>query len=167
MVRLVTEHERDSPPEVNVVTLDEAVATSKKLRFDLIGVSVDQKPPVIKCVDYNRMIFDMQKQKRESNNGADANKALPLKEFRFKAGMDDADFERKAGNMLEYLIKGHLCQASIFARLRHLRQDKDLLTKTAQQICDMAEEHVSQIPKVSSNGTQRAVIKLNPKKKKN
>jgi len=165
-VRLVMELERNAPPEVSVVSLSEAFVKARESRLDLIGVSIDQKPPVIKAADYNRIFFDMQKKSRDVASSTDkkAKKVLPLKEFRFKAGIADNDFERKASSMLEFLNKGHLCQVSIFCKYRLLKQDSELISKMAKRICDLAEEHVSQIPKVSLNGTQRAVIKLNPKK---
>eukprot|EP00586_Coscinodiscus_wailesii_P002179 CAMPEP_0172487734 /NCGR_PEP_ID=MMETSP1066-20121228/16929_1 /TAXON_ID=671091 /ORGANISM="Coscinodiscus wailesii, Strain CCMP2513" /LENGTH=252 /DNA_ID=CAMNT_0013254527 /DNA_START=291 /DNA_END=1049 /DNA_ORIENTATION=- len=163
-VRLVMEVKRNEQPEVSVVTLSEAIAKAKNCHLDLIGVSLKQKPPVVKAADYNKLLFEMQKKSRDSPSDKKTKKLPQLKEFRFKAGIDDNDFERKAKNMIQYLEKGHLCQVSITCRRKLLYLDKELLRKQVQRVCDLAEEHVSQTPKIALSGEQRAVIKLHPKK---
>jgi len=138
-VRLVVETESrgDVSTETKIVTLIEAIEQSSKLGLDLIGVSIEQSPPVIRAQDYAKMAY--RASKRASKNEA-SKKKKPTKEIKFGAGIADNDLARKVGDVLKYLEKGHNCQVTATCRRffasRNPTALSDLIAKVRDQVGD-------------------------------
>ncbi len=149
-VRILVDKGRDEQPDISVVTLTEAISISCDEGNDLIGLNLDQKPPVIKCVDYNRFMSDMRrKTKSKSANAGGGIKRT--KQFSFKSGIDDHDLQRKVTNMVSYLEKGHASQVFLSSNRRNLVQDKNVITTTLSRIQEI----------VGDVGKMQGQLKLN------
>ena len=74
--------------------------------------------PVVKAVDYNRMMYA--KKKREKELAKEQPKAKPLKETKFGAAVETADLERKLAQTMSHLAKGHPVKCTLMARRREL-----------------------------------------------
>ena len=54
-------------------------------------------------------------------------KVLATKEIKFKAGISTADLERKVGNIISYLVKGHTCQVTVTSAFRRAIQNNAIV----------------------------------------
>ena len=175
-VRLVVDKGGGNPPETDVVSLQSAMDTSNDLGLDLMEITLKQDVPVIKAVDYSRLLFEKSKQSKSAGGGAQKRGrkrrtvgagGLPVKEFKFKAGIADNDLERKAENMIKYLIKGHSCQVTIMASRFRLRQDAAASATTLDRVREILGEHVLEPKNRKGNeaGTYTTMqFEPNPKK---
>lgn len=175
-VRLVVDKGAGSPPETDVATLQSAIDTSNDLGLDLMEISVKQDIPVIKAVDYSRLLFEKSKQSKSSGFGKQkggkkgkggGGGGLAVKEFKFKAGIADNDLERKAENMIKYLVKGHRCQVTIIASRFRLREDAAASATTLERVREILGEYVMEPKNKKGNeaGTYTTMqFEPNPKK---
>ena len=170
-VRLVVDKGAGSPPETNVVTLQSAMDTSNDLGLDLMEISVNQDIPVIKALDYSRLLFEKSKQSKSAAGGKrkggmkGKQSGLAVKEFKFKAGIADNDLERKAENMIKYLVKGHHCQVTIIASRFRLREDAAAGATTLGRVREILGEYVLE-PKNRKGNENYSTMKFEPNPKK-
>jgi len=150
-IRLVIDRGADVKPDVELMSLTQAIATTGELGVDLVGINLQQEYPIIKAVDYNKLLYDESKKKSVKGTSGKVNTAQVRKEFQFKAGIDDSDLNRKVQNMISYLQKGHPCQVAITSNRRNLRQDSNAVVTTLDRVCEL----------VGENGTQQGLMKKN------
>jgi len=123
-VRLVVEpDEPGKKSESRVCSLDEAVEVARdEMDVDLVLVTPKEtllkSTPVVKAVDYNRMMYA--KKKREKELAKSQPKAKPLKEIKFGAAVEANDLERKLAQTMLHLSKGHPVKCTLTARKREL-----------------------------------------------
>lgn len=174
-VRLVVDKGAGSPPETDVASLQSAIDTANDLGLDLMEISLKQDIPVIKALDYSRLLFEKSKQSKSSGGGKQkggkkgkgGSGGLAVKEFKFKAGIADNDLERKAENMIKYLVKGHRCQVTIIASRFRLREDAAASATTLDRVRDILGEYVMEPKNKKGNeaGTYTTMqFEPNPKK---
>jgi len=170
-VRLAVDKGAGSPPETNVVTLQSAMDTSNDLGLDLMEISLNQDIPVIKALDYSRLLFEKSKQSKSAAGGKrkggmkGKQSGLAVKEFKFKAGIADNDLERKAENMIKYLVKGHHCQVTIIASRFRLREDAAAGATTLGRVREILGEYVLE-PKNRKGNEKYSTMKFEPNPKK-
>ena len=175
-VRLVVDKGAGNPPETDVTSLQSAIDTSNDLGLDLMEISLKQDVPVIKAVDYSRLLFEKSKQSKSSGVGKQkggkkgkggGGGGLAVKEFKFKAGIADNDLERKAENMIKYLVKGHRCQVTIIASRFRLRENAAASAVTLDRVREILGEYVMEPKNKKGNeaGTYTTMqFEPNPKK---
>jgi translation initiation factor IF-3 len=100
------------PERVRLVDLDntyiasrqEVLARIRETDLDLYRLNGDASPPVYKLLDYGRFRFDQQKKKREQQKKLrELNR--PIKEFKFKPGIDEHDVGVKVHHIRENLAQ--------------------------------------------------------------
>ena len=173
-VRLVVDKGAGNPPETDVVSLQSAIDTANHIGLDLMEISLQQDIPVIKALDYSRLLFEQSKssgggkQKGGGKKGkGGGGSGLAVKEFKFKAGIADNDLERKAENMIKYLVKGHRCQVTIIASRFRLRENAAASAVTLDRVREILGEYVMEPKNKKGNeaGTYTTMqFEPNPKK---
>jgi len=131
-VRLVTDEGPESPSTVQIVSLSEAIEISLDREADLIGANIDSKPPVLRATQLSKLEYKHQQAQKKQRQSSSNRKET--KSFRFKAGIDVHDLERKIKRLKGFLIKGHDCRFTVFARLRTLRQNPEAGIELIEQI---------------------------------
>lgn len=165
-VRLIIDQARDEKPLIEVMSLTDAINVSSEEDSDLVGINLNQEIPVVKCVDYNKFLYQQSKSSSGGSGSSGGNK--PTKQFSFKAGIDDNDLERKAQNMLKYLIKGHACQVTITSNRRNLLDDKDIIESTLDRLKEIIGDDGSPQGKIKKNEYgNRGNLLFQPNSKKN
>jgi translation initiation factor IF-3 len=154
MVRLVIDEGKDLPSTVEVVSLTEAIEISLDRDTDLIGTSLNTDPPVLRATQLSKLEY--KKKQAEAKN----NKVTKLKKsFRFRAGIDDHDLERKAGVMISYLQKGLECEYTIFTKARMLRVNAnagmELVEKIQELVADCGQ--LKKAPSLNEQGNHLRV----------
>lgn len=161
-IRLMVDRGRDTKPEVTVLTLTEAINVSVQEGKDLVSINIDQDIPVVKCIDYNKFMYERSKKSSSSSGG---NK--PTKQFSYKAGIEDDDLQRKAKNMISYLLKGHPCQVTITSTRRNLNQDKNAIETTLGRLVELVGSDGSPQGNLKKNDyNNRGSLLFQPAKKK-
>ena len=77
LVRLVIDQARDEKSQISILSLKKAIEMSSALGVDLVGINLEQNPPVVKAVDYNKLLY--KESKKSSSSGMKSSK-----EFKFK-----------------------------------------------------------------------------------
>jgi translation initiation factor IF-3 len=157
---------------METTTLEQAMAIARNNAIDLVGVSLSQDPPVVKVMDYAKKEYDAlkalkQKKKEQKEKGlGDPNAKLPLKEFKFRAGIAENDLMRKINNMKTYLVKGHRCQVMITSAFRYRREDQNAVKTTMARVVEKVTDCANE-PIIKKGNQQHTAFLLTPKKATN
>lgn len=151
-VRLVTETSSD------IVPIKDALALAKQQELDLIELSPNAVPPVVKIADYKKFIY-------QQNKLAKPPKQKESKTVQFGPQTDEHDYNFKVRHIRNFIEKGHPVKALVFFKGRSImfaEQGEILLLRIATEIEDIAK--VEKMPKLEG---RRMNMFLSPKTKKN
>jgi translation initiation factor IF-3 len=147
--------------EPNIVQLDEALKTAKRLNLDLVEISPNAEPPVCKVIDYKKFIYDQKKKQKAIKSKA---QKVVIKELRFGPNTGEHDFDFKLKHARSFLADGAKVKAFVFFRGRTIifkDQGQILLLKLAQALEDVGV--VENMPKLEG---KKMIMIIAPKKKK-
>ena len=147
--------------EPSVIPIREALDKSVELGLDLVEISPNAKPPVVKIMDYKKFLYEQKK--REKTMKAKASK-VTVKEIRFGPNTDDHDYEFKKKHAEGFLKDGAKLKAYVFFKGRSIvYKDKGeiLLLKLAQELEEVGK--VEQLPRLEG---KRMTMFIAPKNKK-
>ncbi|MBV6439851.1 MAG: Translation initiation factor IF-3 [Saprospiraceae bacterium] len=115
----------DNLDEISTVagqTVEPGIYTTSKLQkwaeemgLDVVEISPNADPPVVRIVDYNKFLY--QKKKREKELKANTTK-VELKEIRFGPETGDHDFDFKVRHAKNFLTEGNKVKAYVQFRGR-------------------------------------------------
>ena len=83
---------------------------AEELGLDVVEISPNADPPVVRIVDYNKFLY--QKRKREKEMKANTTK-VELKEIRFGPETGEHDFEFKVRHAKNFLAEGNKVKAYV------------------------------------------------------
>jgi len=107
-VRLVYEGQNE------IVEAMQAFDQAENLGLDLVLVSDQTEPPVVRIQDFRKLEYEKKKARK-------AGKKVELKEVRFMANISDHDFETKLKRIQGFLEKGN--KVKITVRLKGRERD--------------------------------------------
>mmetsp|Transcript_32267 Transcript_32267/g.47324 ORF Transcript_32267/g.47324 Transcript_32267/m.47324 type:complete len:360 (-) Transcript_32267:135-1214(-) len=166
-VRLVIDQGKGQPSQIDIVSLTAAMDTSSKLGVDLVGINIKQDPPVIKAIDVKKLIYDKNKKSSGSGGGSGGSGMKQTKTYKFKAGIQENDLNRKAENVIKYLSKGHPCQITITSNNFNLKSDSDAVITTLNRVREVVGDYAVEGHKVRKNVKGSfATIAFQPNNKK-
>jgi|TARA_B100000953_G_scaffold175117_1_gene144222 translation initiation factor IF-3 len=145
---------------MDVYPVKKALAIAEEQGLDLVEISPNAKPPVVKVMDYKKFLYEQKK--REKAMKAKASKVV-VKEIRFGPNTDDHDYEFKKRNAEKFLKDGAKLKAFVFFKGRSIVfKDKGeiLLLRLAQDLEELGK--VEQMPKLEG---KRMTMFLSPTKK--
>ena len=125
-----------------IVPLEEAKSRAQEQDLDLVEVSPNADPPVVKIMDWGKAKFDREKKARESRKKA---QVIEVKEVKFRPTIGDNDFNIKLNRAVKFLEKGKKVKVTVFFRYRQLRRPE-----LGAQIMDKVAELTSEIAEVES-----------------
>ena len=161
-VRLVVDEAGETPSTVQVCSLAEAIELSLDRMTDLIGVTLKSDPPVIRAVRLSKLEYQKEqvaaKQKLTS-------KSKQAKTFRFRAGIDANDLNRKIQAMTKFLEQGIECEYTVFSKARTLRENAIAGNELVERIQALVQDFAVQkrAPQTNEQGNHIRVC-LVPKK---
>ncbi len=128
--------------------------------LDLVEISPNAKPPVVRIIDYNKFLYD--KKKKEKEIKAKTQKTV-VKEIRFGPNTDDHDFDFKLRHAQKFLEEGAKVKAYVHFRGRTIvfkDRGELLLLRFLKEL----EEYGSaeSLPKMEG---RRMIVIVSPKKK--
>lgn len=125
------------------VTLKEALEIARSKSLDLVEVSYDQDPPVVKTIDYSKFRFEQIKKSKESKK---KQKVVHLKEIKMRPRIDTHDYDHKIKHARSFLEDGNKVKFTIMFRGReviHSELGFEVMKNIEQDLKD-----VSQVEKV-------------------
>ena len=89
--------------QIGILSKDEALRIAREQELDLVEIAPAAKPPVVKIIDFNKFLYQLEKKKREEKRKA---KASETKELRLGPFMSDNDLQVVIRRGREFLDDG-------------------------------------------------------------
>jgi len=139
-VRLVGE---DGGPVI--IPIEDAIAIARGKELDLVEISSNQDPPVVKVIDFSKYRFEQLKKAKEAKK---KQKIIHVKEIKFRPSIDTHDYTHKVNHAREFLEKGDKVKFTLMFRGREIIH-KDLGFKVMDNIKNDIQD-IAQIEKAPS-----------------
>lgn len=133
--------------QIGVISKAEALKIASDQGLDLVEISPNANPPVVKIVDWGKYNYQRTKQLQKNRRNT---KTLEIKQMRFGLKIGDHDLEVKLNKVKKFLENGHKVKLVIFYRGRELAHKElgfDLANKVIEQLGETAV--VEQQPQLS------------------
>lgn len=157
-VRLIA----DNGEAHGVVSIDRARDLASELGLDLVEVSPNAKPPVVKLIDYGKFKYQQQKKAAEAKKKQVTN---TVKEVKFRPAIDIHDLNVKMKNVLKFLGQGDKVKMLMQFRGREMAHKHIGLDKFKEIIGNTVEETECVIESPVKMMGNRAICMLGPSKK--
>lgn len=132
MVRLVDEH----GTMVGIVAIHEALEQAVRASLDLVEISPNAEPPVCKILDFGRFKYES---KKRSHDAKKKQKAVILKEMKFKPNIGQGDFDVKLRKIKEFLDQGDKVKVSLWFKGREIVHNEIGIKLFERIIAELAE----------------------------
>lgn len=147
------------PVESGIYPTGKVLKWAEEMELDLVEISPNAVPPVVRIIDYNKFLY--QKKKKEKEMKANAAK-VELKEIRFGPETGNHDFDFKVRHAKNFLSEGDKVKAYVQFRGRAIvfkDRGELLLLRFLKEL----EEYgtAEQLPRMDG---KRMMVILTPKK---
>jgi translation initiation factor IF-3 len=125
-----------------VMTAREAVQRAFAVGLDLLEISPNADPPVVKILDFGKFKYEQQKKKNEARK---KQKVIEIKEIKVRPNIDENDYQVKMRAMKSFIGEGDKVKVTLRFRgremahqeigvrvLERIRSEMDPLTKVEQ-----------------------------------
>ena len=96
---------------------DEGRAIAEEKGLDLVEVSPEAKPPVVKLMDYGKYKYEQQKKAAEARK---KQKVIEIKEIKMRPTIDDHDYDVKMKAMRRFFDEGDKVKITLRFRGREM-----------------------------------------------
>lgn len=130
-----------------VLKTAEALRRAEELELDLVEVSPNAKPPVVKIMDYGKLQYQKEKLMRKQKA---SQKKTETKGIRLTARISRHDFDVRVNNARKFLTKGAKVKIELTLRGRehqHLGNALDLVKEFIDILSKEFDLQVEQAPK--------------------
>jgi translation initiation factor IF-3 len=120
-----------------VYPTQEALRIAREMELDLVEISPNADPPVVKAIDYRKFLYEKKKKEKEMKANS---KQSEVKEIRFTPTTDDHDFDFKSKHAEKFLREGNKVKCYVQFRGRAIMfQDRGqiLLLKFAERLAEV------------------------------
>ncbi len=121
-----------------IVSRDDALQKAKEQDLDLVEISSNQDPPVVKIIDYSKFRFEQNKKAKEARK---KQKIIHVKEIKFRPGIDSHDYQHKVKHAREFLENGDKVKFTVMFRGReimHTEQGFKIMENVQKDLDDIA-----------------------------
>ena len=153
----------DDGNQFGVVWIDKAREISGEHGLDLVEVSPNAKPPVVKLIDYGKFKYQQQKKAAEAKK---KQVTIQVKEVKFRPAIDIHDLNVKMKNVLKFLEQGDKVKMLMQFRGREMAHKHIGLDKFREIIDSAIEQSEATIESPVKMMGNRAIAMLAPAKKK-
>jgi len=125
-----------------VMTAREAVQRAYAVGLDLLEISPNADPPVVKILDFGKFKYEQQKKKNEARK---KQKVIEIKEIKVRPNIDENDYQVKMRAMKSFIDEGDKVKVTLRFRgremahqeigvrvLERIRSEMDPVTKVEQ-----------------------------------
>ena len=125
---------------------EEARALAEEQGYDLVEVSPEAKPPVVKMMDFGKFKYEQQKKAAEARK---KQKVIEIKEIKMRPTIDDHDYDVKMRSMRRFFDEGDKVKVTLRFRGRemaHQHLGMELLGRIQKDVEPLAK--IEQFPKI-------------------
>ena len=135
----------------------EALAIATAARLDLVEVSPNAEPPVVRVMDYGKFIFEEKKTKKKQ-------RIQKIKEIKLRPVTDEGDYQVKLRNLITFLNEGDKVKITLRFKGREITH-QDLGMKVMDRLREDTKDVaiVDQMPRLEG---KQMIMMLSPKKAK-
>jgi translation initiation factor IF-3 len=143
---------------IGVMSAREALIRAYDVGLDLLEISPNAVPPVVKILDYGKYKYEQQK---KANEARKRQKVVEIKEIKVRPNIDDHDYDVKMRQAKEFISEGDKVKVTLRFRGREMAH-QDLGLKVLDRIrTEMAElTKVEQMPRLEN---RQMIMVLAPK----
>ncbi len=154
---------------IGVMPTTEAVSKARSENKDLVLVTENAKPPIVKIIDSAKYKYQLQQKKAEGRKKA---KKQDLKEVRFTPFMGEGDFQARLKKVLNFLDKGDKVRLSLQFKGRAITKKEfgfelfARITEAAQELATvemepkmMGKKLIAQLQPIPKKAKQEQVAK--------
>jgi len=113
-----------------VMSARDAVARAFAVGLDLLEISPNAEPPVVKILDYGKYKYELQKKKNEAKK---KQKVIEIKEVKVRPNIDENDYQVKMRQMKSFIDEGDKVKVTLRFRGREMAH-QDLGVKLLDRI---------------------------------
>jgi len=131
---------------LGVVTPREGMSLAEDAGLDLVEISPNAVPPVVKIMDFGKFKYETQKKEAEARK---KQKIIEVKEVKFRPNTDTHDYEVKMRNVFKFLENGDKVKVTLRFRGRemaHQNLGRELLERVAADTTEIGK--VENMPKM-------------------
>jgi translation initiation factor IF-3 len=141
-----------------VMTAREALIRAYDVGLDLLEISPNAVPPVVKILDYGKYKYEQQK---KANEARKRQKVVEIKEIKVRPNIDDHDYDVKMRQMKDFIGEGDKVKVTLRFRGREMAH-QDLGLKVLDRIrTELAETtKVESMPRLEN---RQMIMVLAPK----
>jgi len=141
-----------------VMTAREAQQRAYAAGLDLLEISPNAEPPVVKILDYGKFKYEQQKKRNEAKK---KQKVIEIKEIKVRPNIDENDYQVKMRAMKSFIEGGDKVKVTLRFRGREMAH-QDIGIKVLERIrVDMdAETKVEQMPRMEN---RQMIMVLTPR----
>lgn len=132
------------------MTRQEALSAAQAAELDLVEISPEARPPVVKIVDWGKYNYQRTKQLQKNRRNA---KSLEIKQMRFGLKISDHDLGVKLRKITDFLNEGHKVKIAIVYRGRE-NAHRDLGFRLADRVIESFQETITVDQQPQLNGKQ-------------
>lgn len=151
----------DDGEQYGVVSLDRARQISEDVGLDLVEVSPNAKPPVVKLIDFGKFKYEQQK---KANEAKKKQAVVQLKEIQFRPNIETHDLETKLKRAEKFIGQGDKVKMVMQFRGREMAY-KDLGMDKFKGIVDSVVEMGALVESEMKFMGNRIITILAPSKK--
>ena len=107
----------DDGHKYGAIGIEEGLALAEEKGFDLVEVSPDTKPPVVKLMDYGKYKYEQQKKAAEARK---KQKVIEIKEIKMRPTIDDHDYDVKMRSIQRFFEEGDKVKVTLRFRGREM-----------------------------------------------
>lgn len=147
--------------ETGIYNTRQVIDWGRQLELDVVEISPNAAPPVVRIIDYNKFLYE--KKKREKEIKSKALKTV-IKEVRFGPNTDEHDFEFKVRHAKEFLEEGSKVKSYVHFRGRTIvfkDRGELLLLRFLKELEEYGAAEA--LPKMEG---RRMIVMIQPKKPK-
>ena len=141
-----------------VMTTRDAMQRAFSVGLDLLEISPNAEPPVVKILDYGKFKYEQQKKKNEARK---KQKVIEIKEVKVRPNIDENDYQVKMRAMKSFIEEGDKVKVTLRFRGREMAH-QDLGVKVLERIRGDMDERakVEQMPRMEN---RQMIMVLSPR----
>jgi translation initiation factor IF-3 len=140
--------------QLGIMSRGEALRLAEEQELDLVEISPNTDPPVVKIVDWGK--YNYQKTKQQQANKKNA-RSLDMKQMRFGLKIGDHDLQVKMKKVDSFLEVGHKVKITLVFRGRELAH-KDIGFKLAERVINDFGDAIAVDQQPQLNGKQLSFV---------
>lgn len=123
---------------LGVLSIKEAMTQANDLGLDLIEISPNTNPPIVKIAEYGKYKYEQSKKLKKAKQGA---RITETKSVQIKIGTGDNDLALKAKRASEWLKEGHRIKIELFLIGRSKYMPETFLKERLDRVLHLITEN--------------------------